>query len=173
MSRETSDIEVRFAAPGDDGTLEGVAVRFGVVDSYGSQFAATAFVGMEGRTVPMLWSHSTSDVIGSWTVQAITPAGMTVRGRLNLDVQRAREARSMIQAGDVRGLSVGFSTVKDERRGAVRTILRATLYEISITAFAAVPGSAVTSVRSDRADAAVRLAEAALSAARAIRNPRN
>lgn len=172
MSRETSDIEVRFAAPGEDGAIEGVAIRFGVVDSYGSQFAPSAFAGLEGRTVPMLWSHSTADVIGSWTVTRITPTEMNVRGRLNLDVQRAREARAMIQAGDVRGLSVGFSTLKDERRGAVRTILRATLHEVSITAFAAVPGSAVTSIRSDRAGAAVRLAEAALSAARAIRNPR-
>jgi HK97 family phage prohead protease len=166
--REQHDVEVRFAPPSDDGTLEGVAVRFGVVDAYGTTFAASAFAGMEGRTVPMLWSHSPADVMGSWTVTKISPTEMSVRGRLNLDVQRAREARAMIQAGDVSGLSIGFSTLKDERRGTVRNILRATLHEISITAFAAVPGSKVTSIRSDRDGAAVRLAEAARSAVRAI-----
>ncbi len=164
-------LEVRFAAPGEDGTIEGVAVRFDVVDSYGTTFAATAFAGIEGRTVPMLWSHSLADVIGSWSGFTIGPKELRVRGRMNLDVQRAREVRSMLLAGDVRGLSIGFNTIKAETRaGGIRHVTKAALHEISLTALPAIPGTRVTAIRhDDRAGAAARLAEAARSAVRAIK----
>ena len=163
-------IEVRFTSEEDGGRIEGCAVRFNVVDSYRTTFAPEAFTGLEGRTVPMLWSHDPSEVIGSWTGFRTEVDGLMVTGKLNLDVQRAREARAMLIAGDVRGLSIGFTTTKSERRGAVRRITSARLHEISLTAFAAVPGSRVTAIRTDdRNGAAIRLAEAARAAARAFR----
>lgn len=174
MSRRehAAAIEVRFAAPGEDGTVEGIAVRFDTVDSYGTTFAASAFAGLEGRTVPMLWSHDPAEVVGSWTGFTIGPKELRVRGKLNLDVGRAREVRAMLLAGDVRGLSVGFNTLKSENRaGGIRHVVKAQLHEISFTALPAIPGTRVTAIRStdDRAGAAARLAEAARSAVRAIR----
>lgn len=139
-------VEVRFDST-DDGTIEGYATRFDVVDSYRTSFDRSAFT-WEGRTLPLLWSHDRSQVLGS--VRSITPdgEGLRIKARLNLDVQRAREIRSMLAAGDIAGLSIGFQRLKDEARsGGVRHITRAKLHEVSVVALPSVPGSVVTSVR--------------------------
>jgi HK97 family phage prohead protease len=162
-------VEVRFTGTLEDGALEGVAVRFGVVDSYRSTFTQTTFKGLAGRSVPMLWAHNPSEVLGSWTSLRSTAEGLVAVGKMNLEVQRAREVRAMLLAEDVRGLSIGFITTKAEQRNGIRTITAAELVEISITAFASVPGSEVTGIRSDdRTGAAIRLALAAKAAARAF-----
>ena len=163
-------VEVRFAGGIENGEIDGVAVRFGVVDTYRSTFVAGAFGALEGRRVPMLWAHDPGEVLGSWTSLRSAPEGLMVAGKLNLEVQRAREVRAMLLAGDVRGLSIGFVATQAETRNGIRTITAARLVEISLTAFPSVPGSGVTGIRTtdDRAGAAARLAEAARNAARAF-----
>jgi HK97 family phage prohead protease len=150
IAADIFEFETRFTAPTDTGELEGVAVRFNTVDTYRTEFAPDAFRGLEGRSIPMLWSHDPSNVIGSWSSFQVRGDGLTVKGKLNLAVAKAQEVRSLLRAGDVRGLSIGFSTIKDERRSqGVRRITEARLHEISIVAFPSVPGSAITSVRTD------------------------
>ncbi len=142
------DLEVRFTAAGEDGSLEGVAVRYGVVDTYRTEFAPAAFGPMEGRSVPMLWSHNPDEVIGSWSAIEDRGDGLSVKGKLNLDVAKAREVRSLLANGDVRGLSIGFRRLADEpRSGGGRRITKAQLVEISVVAVPSVPGSTVTSIR--------------------------
>ena len=144
-------MEVRFDSA-DDGSIEGLAVRFGVVDSYRTSFDRNAFA-WEGRSLPLLWSHDRSQVLGS--VRSITAdgEGLRIKARLNLDVARAREVRSMLANGDINGLSIGFQRLKDEARsGGVRHITKAALREVSVVAIPAVPGSRVTSVRSSGPD---------------------
>lgn len=146
---DTFDVEVRFSSVGEGGEIEGTAVRFNTVDTYRTEFASTAFANVRG-SIPMLWSHDPSNVIGSWSSVEVRNDGLTVKGKLNLAVAKAQEVRSLLQAKDVSGLSVGFSTIKDERRSnGVRRITEARLHEISIVAFPSVPGSGVTSVRTE------------------------
>jgi HK97 family phage prohead protease len=148
MQQTNYDVEVRFSDVGDDGSIEGIAVRFDTVDSYRSTFAPEAFRGLEGRTIPMLWSHDPSNVIGSWSSFQIRDGGLSAKGKLNLSVAKALEVRSLLQAKDIGGLSIGFSTLKDERQASgVRRITEARLHEISIVAFPSVPGSGVTKIR--------------------------
>lgn len=150
---DTLDFETRFTSAGDSGEIEGVAVRFNTVDTYRTEFAEDAFRGLEGRTVPMLWAHDPSNVIGSWSSFQVRAEGLTARGKLNLAVAKALEVRSLLQAGDIKGLSIGFRTVKDERRSnGIRRIVEALLHEISIVAFPSVPGSGITSVRTTAPD---------------------
>lgn len=145
---DTLDFETRFTTPTDTGEIEGVAVRFNTVDTYRTEFHPDAFRGLEGRSVPMLWAHDPSNVIGSWSSFQVRADGLTAKGKLNLAVAKALEVRSLLQAGDIKGLSIGFRTVKDERRSnGIRRIMEAALHEISIVAFPSVPGSGITSVR--------------------------
>lgn len=147
------DFETRFTTPTDTGEIEGVAVRFDIVDTYRTEFAPDAFRGLEGRSVPMLWAHDPTNVIGSWSSLQVRADGLTARGKLNLAVAKALEVRSLLQAGDIRGLSIGFRTVRDERRpNGIRRILQAQLHEISVVAFPSVPGSGITSVRASAPD---------------------
>jgi len=166
---DTLDIDVRFSAVGDDGAIEGRAVRFNVTDSYRTEFADTAFSNVPG-SVPMLWNHDPANVIGSWSTIEVRRDGLTVRGKLNLAVAKALEVRSLLQAGDVSGLSVGFSTIKDERRSnGVRRIIEARLHEISVVAFPAVPGSGVTSIRTGQAPALASFVNSCRKTARALK----
>lgn len=148
------DFEVRFAPPSEDGTVEGVAVTFNRVDRYRTTFDQRAF-STARQSLPLLWAHNAAEVVGSTRSITVTPEGLKINGRLNLEVQRAREVRSMLLAGDVGGLSIGFSTRKDERRAnGVRHVTEAELHEVSFVAFPAVPGSMVTSVRTSNSDLA-------------------
>ena len=165
---EHLDIEWRFAPPTDDGTIEGVAMRFDVLDTYGTTFDKRAFDGAKSR-IPMLWSHRSDEVIGSWSSISATDTELRAAGRLNLEIGRAREVRSMLLAGDVQGVSVGFSTVKDERRSnGVRHITKAILHEISLVAMPSVPGTGITQVRFGSASAAADFIAAVKSATRAL-----
>lgn len=165
---DTMDVEVRFTAVGDGGEIEGRAIRWDTVDTYRTEFAPTAFANVRG-SIPMLWNHDTSNVIGSWSALQVRADGLTVKGKLNLAVAKALEVRSLLQAGDVSGLSVGFYTVKDERRAnGVRRITEARLHEISIVAFPAVPGSGVTSIRTGQAPALASFVNSCRMTARAL-----
>jgi HK97 family phage prohead protease len=140
--------ELRFVAAEDrPGEIAGWAVRFNVTDSYRTSFDPAAFAGAPAR-LPLLWSHDPSSPIGSVTAIRQEAEGLRITGQLNLDVERAREARSLIASADVTGLSVGFRTIRDERRaGGVRHITRAELVEVSVVTFASVPGAGISSIR--------------------------
>lgn len=147
--REAFDyLEFRFSAPQEDGVISGLAVKFDVVDSYGTTFDRRAFTGLSGRKLPMLWSHQSDQVIGSWSDLAVAEDGLRAGGKLNLEVQHAREVRSMLVAGDINGISIGFETLEAKAMpGGIRAITKAKLHEISLVAMPSVPGARVTSVR--------------------------
>ncbi|QGM46651.1 HK97 family phage prohead protease [Methylocystis heyeri] len=138
--------EVRFSPISEDGIIEGRAVSFDVVDKYNTTFDRRAF-DVANKRIPLLWNHDPAQVVGSVRSISADREGLKIVGKLNLDVARAREVRAMLLAGDVSGLSIGFRTLKDERRNGVRHITKADLHEVSFTAFPAVPGSGVTNVR--------------------------
>lgn len=147
------DLEIRSIPTAEDGSFEGYAVIFGTIDRYRTVFARSAF-NLDGRSIPILWNHQTAEPIGSITSAVADSVGLKVTGKLNLDVQRAREVRSMLLAGDLKGLSVGFNDpIYSPGPAGSRQVIKADLVEVSVTALPAVPGSGVTSVRNAAASA--------------------
>jgi uncharacterized protein len=130
--------------------FEGMAAVYGVKDRVGDVIEVGAFAktARENPDVPILYLHK--DPIGSGRVED-SWRGLRVYGRLLVDhVEKAREAYALVKEGAIKGLSVGFSIVKDQWDSArgVRRILEAKLYEVSIVAVPAnelaqieVPGS--------------------------------
>ncbi|HEY8064657.1 MAG TPA: HK97 family phage prohead protease [Methylosinus sp.] len=134
-----------LAAIGADGTFEGYASLFGVRDTCGDIVERGAFSASLRRSgaagVKMLWQHRGDEPIGVWAEIAEDARGLKVRGRLDLSVARAREALSLIGAGALDGLSIGFRTLRaasDPKTGA-RRLLALDLIEISIVTFPALP----------------------------------
>jgi len=88
----------------------------------------------QGRKLPMLWSHDPSEQVGSFDSARIEGDRLILGGRLNLNVQRAKEIRALILAGDTTGLSIGADVdtndVEHNRGGLV--FHRATLMETSV-----------------------------------------
>ena len=130
------------------GAVSGIAWPFGTPDRVGDVIEKGAFAKAL-PPLPMLASHDQKDTVGVWDEIAETAEGLTVKGRLLVnDVQRAAEVRSLIQAGALRGLSIGFASRKAmPRKGGGRTISDLELLEISVVAVPAHPGARITSAK--------------------------
>ena len=99
----------------------------------------------------MLWQHDARAPIGVWDDIRETAAGLEVKGRLVLQVQRAREALALLKAGAVDALSIGFSVMRggaefDRERG-LRRIKAVELWEISVVTFPANPKARVDRIK--------------------------
>lgn len=161
--RSLDQIELRVG-DGEDGTFEGLACRYGVVDSYGTTFHPKAFrKGLRG-SYAMLFMHSPYQPVGTFSAEE-RDDGLYISGRYD-DTAAGRDARTMARSGSASELSVGFvrtdlpdwsklSEMSDEDRADVLANIKgARLVEVSqITArMAAVPGSKLKTVRSALGD---------------------
>ena len=92
-------------------------------------------ISEKGKHFPLLWSHSMDDVIGSFDVTS-TEDALRIEGKFNMGVQRGKEGYALLKAGDITGLSIGF-TIKDCDWDADgnRLIKEADLWEVSLVAF--------------------------------------
>jgi HK97 family phage prohead protease len=134
----------------EDGRFEGYASLFGIVDLGQDRVLDGAFRESLARRgaagVKMLWSHDPNQPIGLWEAIGEDLIGLHVRGRLNLEVQKAREAHALMRSGAVDGLSIGFKAEKARRdpHSGVRTLERVDLWEVSIVTFPMLPQARVT-----------------------------
>ncbi len=137
----------------DDGVFEGYASLFGRQDlgrdivmpgAFRDTLAARGAAG-----VRMLFQHNPAEPIGIWEVLSEDSKGLFARGRLMPTVARAREILSLMRAGAIDGLSIGFRTVKahkDRTRGA-RRIEKVDLWEISIVTFPLLPEARIATIK--------------------------
>ncbi|MFE1515698.1 HK97 family phage prohead protease [[Kitasatospora] papulosa] len=161
--RSLEDIDWRVGEDGD-GTFEGLACRYGVVDSYGTTFHPRSFrKGLKGNYA-LLFMHSPYQPVGTFSAEE-RDDGLYISGRYD-DTAAGRDARTMARSGSASELSVGFvrtdlppweklAEMSDEDREAtIANIKGARLVEVSqITArMAAVPGSKLKTVRSALGD---------------------
>jgi hypothetical protein len=145
------DFQVKALAA--DGTFEGYASVFNNVDSHRDRVHPGAFktsIKAREKPVQLLWQHQWQSPIGTITSLFEDAHGLYVKGTLLLDVAQAKEAYSLMKAGVVRGLSIGYS-VKRSRRNAdtgVRELLDLNLWEISLVTQPANEAAQVTVVKS-------------------------
>lgn len=139
------------------GEFEGYASLFGVADGAGDVVAPGAFAASLRRrpagAVRMLYQHFAHEPLGVWDEIKEDRRGLYVRGRLVLDVVRAREVRALIESGALDGLSIGFRTVRarSDREAGLRTLLEIDLWEISVVTFPLLGGGGVTAMGEKRA----------------------
>jgi HK97 family phage major capsid protein/HK97 family phage prohead protease len=140
-------LEIKAAFSVDDaGAITGIAWPFGSPDRVGDVIEKGAITAP--ATLPMLFAHDQSQVVGVWDQIAETDDGLTVKGRLLVDdVERAREVRAMIRAKAATGLSIGFVTKSAKPRRNGRTITALDLHEISVVAVPCHPAAQITSIK--------------------------
>ena len=172
------DAPARLATLGPD-EFEGYASLFGVPDGVGDIVQPGAFAKSLRRRPPdkvrMLYQHSALEPLGVWEEIKEDRRGLYVRGRLVLDVTRAREVRSLFAEGALNGLSIGFRTMRAHKSGGHRLLTEIELWEISVVTFPLLAGSAVTAVGvADAAhhirNATKRVASSALRDAHVVRS---
>jgi Escherichia/Staphylococcus phage prohead protease len=136
-----------------DGKVEGYASLFGEIDQARDMVMPGAFadtLAKRGiRRIPMLFQHDPSEPVGVWTELREDHRGLFARGRLIPDVARARELLSLLKAGAIDGLSIGFRTVKGRLDGKtrIRRLYAVDLWEISIVTFPLLAGARVRAVK--------------------------
>lgn len=123
------------------GIFEGYGSVFGNKDSYGDVVDLGAFkesISQNGLPV-MLWQHNPSDPIGVYTEAREDSKGLYLKGEINLDVQKGKEAYSLIKQGAIKGMSIGFYTELEEYDSAnkVRRLKKVNLLEVSLVTFPA------------------------------------
>ena len=130
--------------------IEGYASLFGACDQGGDVVAQGAYarslqrLQSEGRSVKMLWQHDPAQPIGVWEEVREDGRGLFVKGRLLEDVSRAREAKALIEAGAIDGLSIGYRTVKSRKSEAGHRVLtELELWEVSLVTFPMLPSARV------------------------------
>jgi HK97 family phage prohead protease len=159
-------LSVSRLALSPDGAIEGYASLFGEVDAARDMVMPGAFAqtlkarGL--RKIPMLFQHDPAEPVGVWLELAEDFRGLKARGRLIPDVLRARELLSLLKAGAIDGLSIGYRTVRGQidPRTRVRRLYQVDLWEISIVTFPLLNGARVSAVK-DAKPKLSRLREAA------------
>ena len=148
------DVRLQIKDVNDSGMFEGYASTFGNEDLGGDIVAQGAFSKtiQENKSVPILWGHSTREVIGVNKEFSEDSKGLFVKGQLILDVQRARETHSLMKQGAVKGLSIGYDSIvvdysRMEKEG-IRILKEVKLWEYSVTPFPMNPEATVTGVKS-------------------------
>lgn len=133
------------------GFFEGYGAVFGNVDQVNDVIQRGAFaetLAKDGMPA-MLWQHNSSDVVGVWTEAREDERGLYLKGELNLDVQKAREAHSLLKQKALKGLSIGYLT-KDyslDQTSGIRTLKKIKLLEVSIVTFPANPKAGIAGVK--------------------------
>lgn len=148
-----------FKADGidDNGTIRGYASTFGNVDLGMDVVDKGAFkksIKESGGKWPILKGHNPDKPIG-WNLRAEEDdTGLYVEGKLNLDVQDAREqfslAKQALSIGATFGLSIGYMTIKsepDRQNPIIRHLKELMMFEYSMVIFPMNPEAMITQAK--------------------------
>lgn len=135
----------------EDGVITGYGSLFGIRDDYGDEVAPGAFLkslkARNGKPIPMLREHSPGQVIGGWTSFSEDEKGLKLTGRIALDTVLGAETHSLIKAGFLDGLSIGFNTIKSTDDAAGRVLKEVGLWEVSVVTFPALTPARIDAVK--------------------------
>ncbi|SHI90883.1 HK97 family phage prohead protease [Wenxinia saemankumensis] len=144
---------------GESGSIVGYASTFGgEPDSYGDIIQAGAYAeslathAAKGSMPKLFWQHDSHEPIGRWTSAKEDDHGLLVEGRLNMDVQRGREAHALLKAGDIDGLSIGYRIVEytHNREDETWLLTKLDLIEVSVVSVPANVNATVGAVKAAR-----------------------
>lgn len=132
-----------------EGSFEGMLSPYNNVDGGADMVlpgAYTKTLQEHGSKVPLLWQHKTDVPIGDLTLED-RPEGLWCSGQLLMPLAEAQKAYLLIKAKIVKGLSIGFESIKDSVENGVRRLKEIRLYEGSIVTFPMNESALISSVK--------------------------
>lgn len=155
--------------------VEGYASLFGQMDRGGDIVEAGAYakslasLAKDGRRVKMLWQHDPAQPIGVWEEVREDARGLFVRGRLLDGIAKGREAATLLEAGAIDGLSIGYRTVIARKDDQGRRLLKdLELWEVSLVTFPMLPEARIGGKGDSPGERALRDLAAAFENARTM-----
>jgi HK97 family phage prohead protease len=159
MDKKTAPV-LEIKSLKDGGEFEGYGSTFGgEPDAYGDVIAEGAYEESlashkaKGTMPKLFWQHNSAEPIGKWLDAKEDDHGLLLKGKLNMDVQRGREAHALLKAGDIDGLSIGYR-IKEytvDTESGVWTLDKLDLIEVSVVSVAANENAVVQSVKAAKA----------------------
>lgn len=149
---QTRSFATRTANTEPEGVLRGIAVPYDdpitLWPGLREQFAPGAVIESDGL---LFWRHD--EPIGVITEAADTPAGWEITARIS-DTQLGRDAKTLLNDGAVRSLSIGFEPIEhliseDEDGTTTITHTKVRAREVSIVPHPAYPAAAITEHREE------------------------
>lgn len=126
----------------NSGEIHGYASRFGHLDSGGDIVMPGAFSASlarrkaAGEQIKMLWQHDPKIPIGVWDDVCEDQNGLYVKGRILKNLHKGREVATLVEAGAIDGLSVGYKTLKARKNEkGQRFLIELDLWEVSLVTF--------------------------------------
>lgn len=140
--------------PDDEGRFSGSAAVFGNVDKGNDliEAGATTKTIQENPEVPIFWVHEYDLVpIGIGTLSTDGKKSTRIEGQLFIESSElAREVFGAMKAGAVKGLSIGYNTIKRYFKGAVRHLQEIAIGEVSLCPFPMNPLAEVDTVKAQK-----------------------
>ncbi|QDM32087.1 HK97 family phage prohead protease [Tardiphaga sp. vice352] len=159
MDKKTAPV-LEIKSLKDSGEFEGYGSTFGgEPDAYGDVIAPGAYVDSlathkaKGTMPKLFWQHNSAEPIGKWLSAKEDDHGLLLGGKLNMDVQRGREAHALLKAGDIDGLSIGYH-IKEysvDTESGIWTLEKLDLIEVSVVSVGANENAVVQSVKAAKA----------------------
>jgi HK97 family phage prohead protease len=149
QTRDMQELRIRAAAD-EEGTFEGYACVWDVVDSYGTQFRQGSFIegGLDQGDYALLEMHNPTVVIGAFTAEEDNH-GLLIKGAWD-DTTAGRDARVKAKRS-APGLSVGFVPIGvDPEDDTVFTSARLVETSQITLRMASVPGAGITKARTQQ-----------------------
>lgn len=131
---EQLNCKLQIKSMDEAGKFSGLASTYGNVDLGGDIVMPGAFqktLQDRGGEVPLLFAHDMRQPIGLGKLTD-TSAGLQIEGQLVLSVGKAKEAYDLLRARVLRGLSIGYDTVKSDVANGARRLLELKLFEVSL-----------------------------------------
>lgn len=147
MEKKATPLQIKADS---EGRIEGYASRFGELDRGGDIVVKGAYAGSlsSGRKPKMLWQHDPSQPIGVWDEVKEDDTGLFVRGRILETVEKGREAKSLIEAGAIDGMSIGYRTIKEDRAtDGARLLKELDLWEVSMVTFPMLESAKIDAIK--------------------------
>lgn len=149
MLKTKSRLRLEIKDVTTEGTFEGLLSPYGNVDQGADVVEPGAYVKTlkdQGGTRPLLWQHKSDVPIGQILLEDRAD-GLWCKGQLLMQLPEAQKAYLLIKARIVKGLSIGFETIKDAIEAGVRHLKEIKLYEGSIVTFPMNEMALITSVK--------------------------
>lgn len=127
----------------ETGEIEGLGSVFNNVDRGGDIVDPAAFTDTlkawqaKGKLPKMLWQHDPSQPVGVWEEMRVVDGGLFCKGRILVDLPEGKRVHTLVKAGAVDGLSIGFNIIdfEYEGNGRVRRLKELELWEVSLVTF--------------------------------------
>ena len=130
--------------------LEGYASTFGNVDRTGDRVEPGAFrrslLEYPAASIKMLLGHNAEEPVGVWQDAREDSRGLFVKGEI-LGTRKGRDIQTLVKAGALEGLSIGYKAIRHRFEGDVRVLEELELREVSIVTFSANEAAGITRVK--------------------------